>query len=374
MSELYEDVIGQPRAVAALRAAAARPVHAYLLVGPPGTGKAAAATSFAAALLCPTAGNHMTEELCDTCRRVLAGLHPDVIGVERVGASISVGAAREVTRAASLSPVEGERKVIVLHDFHLVRETGPALLKTLEEPPATTVFVVLAEYIPPELETIASRCVQVGFDALSPGQVVHALVAVGVEPDRAAALAEASGGSLDRARLLASDSGFEARRQSWLSVPSRLDGSGATSARISDELVALLDESVVPLKRRQAGELEALSERNARNAEVVATGRAAKGRARATKAVLNAGVAELEERHRREQRRQRTDELRTGLGILAAAYRERLVAAGGGPRRTSSTQAIEAVGLIDRTVKSLEFNPGDLLALQALFARLSRIP
>ena len=369
-SQLYADVVGQDRAVALFRAAAARPVHAYLLVGPAGTGKAAAATSFAASLLCPTAGNHTTDEVCDTCRRVLQRLHPDVVDVEREGASISMGAAREVTRSAFLSPVEGERKVIILHDFHLVRDTGPALLKTLEEPPPSTVFVVLAEFLPPELITIASRCVTVEFEPLSPQQVIQALVATGVEPARAQALAEASGGRLERARLLATDSRFEARRDAWHGVPARLDGSMAVAASIADELIALMDESVAPLKERQSQEIEALTERNARNAEVVGSGRAAKGRARATKAALNAGVSDLEERHRREQRRLRTDELRTGLAILAGAYRDRMESATD-PRRRMAT--IEAVAHVDRTVKSLQYNPGELLALQALFARLSRV-
>ncbi len=366
MTDLFEAVIGQAGAVAALRVAATRPVHAYLLVGPAGTGKAAAATSFAAALLCPTAGRHPDGELCESCRRVMGGLHPDVINVEREGASIGIGAARDVIRSAHMSPVEGGRKVIVLHDFHLVRDTGPALLKTLEEPPATTVFVVLAEYLPPELVTIASRCVRVDFDPLSSGQVVDALVADGIGRERAQALAEASGGRLERARLLATDPRFEARRQAWLSIPQRLDGSGATAARIADELMALLDESVAPLRAGQSAEVEALTARNARNAEVVGSGRAAKGRARATKAALNAGVADLEERHRREQRRQRTDELRAGLATLAVAYRDRLTG-------RSPGQAMSAVGCIDRTAKSLEFNPGELLALQALLSRLGRI-
>jgi DNA polymerase-3 subunit delta' len=208
----------------------------------------------------------------------------------------------------------------------------------------------------------------VEFAPLGPAQVVDALVAAGVEPDRARALAEASGGRLERARLLATDARFEARRQAWHAIPSRLDGSMAAAAAIADELIGLLDESVVPLKERQGREMEELTERNARNAEVVGSGRAAKGRARATKAALNAGVAELEERHRREQRRQRTDELRAGLAVLAAAYRERLVQAGDARRRRA---AIEAVGHVDRTVKNLAFNPGELLSLQALLARLT---
>ncbi|MDA8045065.1 MAG: hypothetical protein M0Z30_07500 [Actinomycetota bacterium] len=368
MTELFDEVVGQDRAVAALRASARRPVHAYLLVGPAGTGKAAAAASFAAAMLCPTAGDHATAEVCESCRRVLAGLHPDVVQVEREGASIGIGAAREVIRGAYLSPVEGGRKVIVLHDFHLVRDTGPALLKTLEEPPPTTVFVVLAEFLPPELVTIASRCVRIEFVPLSAGHVIEALVAAGVPVERATVLAEASGGRLERARLLATDPEFEARRQAWWSIPSRLDGSGASAARMADELIALLDDSVAPLKLRQQAEVEALTERNARNAEVVGSGRAAKGRVRATKAALNAGVADLEERHRREQRRQRTDELRTGLATLAAAYRQKLASTS----ISQAMEAVEAIGCVDRTVKSLEFNPGELLALQALLARLGR--
>ena len=369
-SDLYDEVVGQERAVALLRAAAGRPVHAYLFVGPAGTGKRAAAVSFAAALLCPNHGDHAgADGPDDSCRRVLAGLHPDVVAVEREGASIGIGAAREVTRTAFMSPVEGNRKVVILHDFHLVRDSGPALLKTIEEPPPTTVFVILAEYLPPELVTIASRCVQVDFAPLSPGAVLSALVAGGVDPDRAAQLAEAAGGRLDRARLLAGDPEFELRRRAWHVIPARLDGSGATAAAVADELVALLDSSVAPLKERQARQLQELGERNARTAEVTG-GRGGKGRGRASKTALNAGVSDLEERHKREVRRQRTDELRAGLATLSAAYRERLAAAPDARRRAD---AMEAVRRIDLTSASLAFNPGELLALQALLSRLGRL-
>jgi DNA polymerase-3 subunit delta' len=142
----------------------------------------------------------------------------------------------------------------------------------------------------------------------------------------------------------------------------------ATAARIADELLALLDASVGPLKERQATELQELTDRNTRNAEVVSTGRATKGRGRATKAALGAGVAELEERHRREQRRQRTDELRAGLAVLAGAYRERLASPAGA---TARRRAIEAVGRLDHSVKTLEFNPAEAPFLQSLLARLS---
>src|SRR5207237_790510 len=92
VTELYTGVVGQASAVEALRAAAKRPVHAYLLVGPPGTGKRVAATSFAASLLCPALG----DGTCDICRRVLAGTHPDVVVVEREGPFINIDMAREI--------------------------------------------------------------------------------------------------------------------------------------------------------------------------------------------------------------------------------------------------------------------------------------
>src|SRR5437763_15637341 len=109
---LYEGVVGQERAVNALRAAAVNPVHAYLLVGPPGTGKRAAAQAFAAALLCPHGG----DGTCESCRQALTGTHPDLVVVERQGAAITVGQAAEITRLAVRSPVQSERKGLVLVD------------------------------------------------------------------------------------------------------------------------------------------------------------------------------------------------------------------------------------------------------------------
>jgi DNA polymerase-3 subunit delta' len=355
---LYSDVVGEDAAVAALRSAAVRPVHAYLLVGPPGTGKRAAATSFAASLLCPNGG----DGTCETCRRVLAGVHPDVAVVEREGPFINIDAARGISRAASRSPVEGDRKVLILLDFHLVREAGPALLKTIEEPPASTVFVVLAEYVPPELVTIESRCVRIDFVPLSAAVIAETLRQDGVDAKTADELAAAADGRLDRARLLAGDPEFATRRKTWQGIPARLDGLGVTAASIAGELIELLERSVTPLRLRHEEELTELEARNARLNEV--NGRPAGG-SRAVKA----GLKDLEDRQRREVRRQRTDELKAGLAILAGVYRDRLAAGGPG-----AADALAAVELVQQLYTNLAYNPNELLQLQALMVRLGKLP
>ncbi|MDQ1423295.1 MAG: polymerase subunit delta, partial [Acidimicrobiaceae bacterium] len=83
---VLHDIVGQPDAVVQLAAAASAPVHAYLFVGPAGSGKRAAGRAFAAALICADGGcGH-----CRDCRLALAGQHPDIREVERTGPAISV--------------------------------------------------------------------------------------------------------------------------------------------------------------------------------------------------------------------------------------------------------------------------------------------
>ena len=344
MADLYDDVAGQEAAVAQLAAAAVAPVHAYLFVGPPGSGKRAAARSFAAALLCPRGGCGQ----CDACTRARAGTHPDLVVVERVGPFITVEQADEIIRLAHRSPVEGDRKVLVLVDFHLVRETAPKLLKTVEEPPASTVFVVLAEDVPAELVTIASRCVRVDFAALPAAQLAATLVAEGVDADRAADVAEAAGGRLDRARLLASDPGFAARRAAWQVVPARLDGTGASVAVVARELLDLLETAAVePLEARHATERAALEERVERTGE------------------RGAGRKDLAERHKRERKRLSDDELRFGLSILETHYRRAL------PAARDPRGCLDALEAIHAAHAALIRNPNKALLLQALLLRLA---
>ncbi len=346
---LWSKVIAQGAAVEALRAAAQHPVHAYLLVGSAGVGVREAAVAFGAALLCPRGGC----SVCAHCTRVLNQVHPDLIMVEREGASISVDQAREIIRLASRSPVEGSRKVLVLVDFHLVTNAGPTLLKIIEEPPESTHFVILAEHLPPELVTIASRCVQVPFRQLSTADIVGVLTDQGINVDVAQRSAVAAGGRLDRAILLASDEHLAARLSFWEQIPRRLDGSGAAVASLAVESVALLEAAAVgPLEARQAEELVALEER------LEATG--GRGQAGQRK--------ELIDRHKRELKRLRDDELRVGLFALQRAYRDALVGS-----LIPDGDALAALDALDQANANLERNPNLGLLLQSLYLRLTPV-
>src|ERR1039458_5869794 len=300
--DLFAHVVGQERAVAQLRASLARPVHAYLFVGPPGSSKDAAALGFAAALVCPHGGCGE----CDSCLRALRGRHPDISTIERTGAAISVEEIREVTTRALRRPVEGVRQVIIIDDVHLAVRSAPALLKTLEEPPARTVFVLTAEDVPPGLATVASRCATVAFAALGEAEVADWLIARGVEPLHARLVAAGAAGDLERAALLADDADYLVRLARWREAPARLDGTGSMAAQVADELLGSLDAALEPLRRHQAAELATLEEAARRRGERGLPGR-----------------KEITERHQRAERRWRTDELRCGLAALQRAYRDR---------------------------------------------------
>jgi DNA polymerase-3 subunit delta' len=340
MPSVWERVVAQDATVARLQRAAHQPVHAYLFVGPPGSTKREAARAFAAVLL--GAGEDPSSR---DARLTLAGEHPDVREVERVGPAISAEQAREIVRVSSLAPVEGERKVLVLHDFHLLRPEGAALLlKTIEEPPPSTVFLVLADFVPHDLVTIASRCARIEFRPIPAQAVADQLVLEGVDPESAATAAEASHGDLDRARVLAGDPELAARRRAFAGVPARLDGTGNTVMTIVDELVAMVDASAAAVSARQAAEIAELDERIARYGE------------------RGSGKKTLDERHKRELRRARTDEWRDGLAALAGAYRDALVD-GTAPRPDA---VAGAVSHIHDAIEALDRNPNEPLLLQSL--------
>jgi DNA polymerase-3 subunit delta' len=345
---VWDGVVGQSRAVDQLTRAAIAPVHAYLFVGPAGSTKEDAARAFAALLL---AG--VDDADARDARLALHREHPDVREVERAGARISTEQVSEVIRTASLAPVEGSRKVMILHEFHLLDANAAArLLKTIEEPPPSTIFLVLADQVPPELVTVASRCVRIEFSTIPEAAILDVLVAEGVPAEAAVLAAKAAEGNLTRARVLAVDAGLVERRSAFASIPRRLDGTGNTVVALCTELNALIEGAATPLAERQAEEAAELE------ARVAAVGERGSGR------------KQLEERHKRELRRHRTDELRSGLAVVAGAYRDALVL--GTLARPDA--AVHAVHRIHVALDALERNPNETLLLQSLLLDLPSLP
>ncbi len=337
---VWSSVVGQHDAVERLERAVADPVHAYLFVGPAGSTKKEAARAFAAMLI-----GRVDDATQRDAELVLRGQHPDVKEVARVGAAILKDQAIDIIHAASLAPVEGDRKVMILDEFHLLSADAAArLLKTIEEPPESTTFVILADFVPHDLITISSRCARIDFRAIDEQHIADLLVSEGVDPDSAAEAAGAAGGNVDRARVLAADPELAARRRAFAEVPQRLDGNGATALKLVDELMARIEAAAAPLTERHAGEVEVLDARIKQYGE------------------RGSGKKALEDRHKRELRRHRTDELLAGLTVIAGAYRDALLAG----EMSRPDAAADAVRHIHEAMEVLERNPNEALLLQSL--------
>ena len=343
---VWDDVVGQKPAVEHLRAAAARgPVHAYLFVGPAGSTKLEAARAFAASLM--SSGEDREQR---DARLILAGEHPDVREVHRIGASISADQAKEVVRVSSLAPTEGARKVLILDEFHLLSPNGAAMmLKTIEEPPDSTMFIILCDFVPHDLITISSRCARIDFRTIGADVIAARLLTEGINPAGAMVASKAALGNLDRARVLATDPALAQRRKAFLGAPGQLDGTGAVAMRLAGELLALIDAAAAPLAAKHESEIVDLDARIKEHGE------------------RGSGKKQLEDRHKRELRRHRTDELRSGLATLASVYRDQALASTTpGSGGFDIAGCADAVAQVHRALEAMDRNPNERLLLESL--------
>jgi DNA polymerase-3 subunit delta' len=194
--------------------------HAWLITGPPGSGRSTAATFFAAALVCPENGCGV----CKACRTAPMGGHSDVEVIVPEGIVYSIEDTRELVRRSSMSPVEAPWRVIVIEDADRLGERAVnVLLKSLEEPTPHTVWVLCAPSTEDVLPTIRSRTRHVGLRTPSTKDVAGLLSAnYSVDPVIAGFAARAAQGHIGRARALARDEGVRTRRQTILRIPLNL--------------------------------------------------------------------------------------------------------------------------------------------------------
>ena len=200
--------------------------HAYLLVGPPGSGKHETAEALAKCVVCPSGG----DGTCDECRRVAHRTPPDVRWLEPGSASgYLISQVRELISDANLAPSRARSKVYVLERAELLRGAAAnALLKTIEEPPQGVLFVLCARSVGPMLPTIVSRCQQVSMSVASPRSGVEAVMRQSGASEADARVALAVAGSPARAvdylgsasrqqvrRLMVDTIGSLARADSW---------------------------------------------------------------------------------------------------------------------------------------------------------------
>jgi DNA polymerase-3 subunit delta' len=230
----FRDVVGHRRIVGLLARSVARDSLPPSLIfsGPAGVGKRLTAVALAQALNCrqqitsdqpsgqaessqTASGSGQIDACgkCTACRRIARGAHPDVLVLEPgdTGA-IKIEQVRDVVDQAGYRPFEGRRRVVIIDEAHsVVPAAQNALLKTLEEPRPSSVFILVTSHPDLLLPTVRSRCPRLGFRPLSVNEIATALVDRGQPETAARAVAATADGSLGRALQASADDFIEAR-------------------------------------------------------------------------------------------------------------------------------------------------------------------
>jgi len=205
----FRDVVGHRRQLALLAGAVRREsVPATLLfAGPAGVGKWRVAVALAQAVNCQAVEAGDACGACRSCDRIARDVHVDVIALAPDDAgSIKIDPVRDALSTTGLRPFEGQRRVVAVRDADALSESAQnALLKSLEEPPPATMFVLTSSAPDALLRTVRSRTMRLAFGRLAAEDLVRVLVrAHGQTPDRAQRAAILADGSVGAALALGS--------------------------------------------------------------------------------------------------------------------------------------------------------------------------
>lgn len=254
----WDSLIGQDAVVEELARASSGQgmTHAWLITGPPGSGRSTAAAAFAAALQCPDGGCGQ----CAICRGARTGTHPDVEIVRSETLSYSVDDARDLIVRSSVVPAESPWHVVIVEDAdRFTDQAVNVLLKVLEEPPPHLVWILCAPSAEDVLPTIRSRTRQLHLRTPSTPEVSAALQErYGVDPAMAAFAARASQGHIGRARALATDEAARIRRQEILRMPGALRDLSSCFTAAGELLASAMEDAAAITDALDAEEEEEL--------------------------------------------------------------------------------------------------------------------
>ncbi|GAA5167084.1 DNA polymerase III subunit delta' [Ornithinimicrobium tianjinense] len=338
---VFDQLVGQQQVVATLRRTLTTPgamTHAWLVTGPPGSGRSVAARAFAAALQCERVDDPGCGQ-CQACRTAMAGSHPDVQVVTTTETFIKVEAARDLAVDAQARPTLGRWRVIVVEDAdRFTEQAADALLKSLEEPPPRTVWILCAPSLEDLIVTVRSRCRHLRLGTPPVSAVADLLIERdGIDPSMAYHAARAAQSHIGIARRLATDEHARARRREVTSIPLRLTSLGA-ALNAAQDLVSEAGEGAESVSSdRHEAERRALLEQLG-----------ADPAARVQPPAVRTHLRDLEARQKRQTKRQQHDSIDAALTDLASVYRDALLVSSGARVELVNASEPDAIGRLAR--------------------------
>jgi len=390
ITSVYENLVGQAHVVEILQTAVAstrngdsqaeagmnnQMVHAWLFTGPPGSGRSTAAIAFAQALVCPNDGCGV----CNACRSVVNGAHPDVEVVRTEGLSIKIDEVRELLARVAWAPSMGGWRVVVMEDADRLTESAAnALLKAIEEPGGRTVWLLCAPTLHDVLPTIRSRCRHVQLVTPSTAAVARVLEnRDGITPAMADFAARVSQGHIGRAKYLAKNESVRNTRTTIMKLPLTLKGISSAFAAAQMLIDCATEQAQSSAEERNQSEIDALS---------LAYGKGATGRGMASGG--SKAIKDLEKEQKTRSTRMVRDGLDAALLDIATFYRDVMVVQAGSvdalinkelehqittyAKNTKPHTTIHKINAIMEARTNLSHNAAPLLTIEALMCVLAR--